>query len=262
LTGKGIQWGGSRIRPEATGYGAVYFAANMLETRGETPDGKICLVSGSGNVAQFATEKLNELGAKVVTMSDSGGHIYDPEGIDSKKLHWVMELKNKRRGRIKEYADEFSGATFTPSDPSAESNELWSHKADCAFPCATENEINGQDAENLLNGSVYVISEGANMPSMPDAVELFIDKKVLFGPGKAANAGGVAVSGLEMAQNSMRYSWTREEVDQRLRMIMKSVHEACVAASERFDRKGNYVDGANIAGFIKVADSMLDQGVC
>ena len=261
LTGKGIQWGGSRIRPEATGYGAVYFAANMLETRGETPDGKICLVSGSGNVAQFAMEKLNELGAKVVTMSDSGGHIYDPEGIDSKKLHWVMELKNKRRGRIKEYADEFLSATFTPSDPNAESNELWSHEADCAFPCATENEINGQDAENLMNGGVYVISEGANMPSMPDAVECFIDKKVLFGPGKAANAGGVAVSGLEMAQNSMRYSWTREEVDNRLKLIMKDIHTATVDAAERFGTAGNYVNGANIAGFLKVADAMLDQGV-
>ena len=212
-------------------------------------------------MAQFATEKVNELGAKVVTLSDSGGHIYDPEGIDSKKLHWVMELKNKRRGRIKEYADEFSSATFTPSDPNAESNELWSHEADCAFPCATENEINGQDAENLMNGGVYVISEGANMPSMPDAVERFIDKKVLFGPGKAANAGGVAVSGLEMAQNSMRYSWTREEVDNRLKMIMKDIHTATVDAAERFGTAGNYVNGANIAGFLKVADAMLDQGV-
>ena len=261
LTGKGIEWGGSRIRPEATGYGAVYFAANMLETRGESPDGKTCLVSGSGNVAQFATEKLNELGAKVVTLSDSGGHIYDPEGINNEKLRFVMELKNKRRGRIKEYADEFSSATFTPSDPSAESNELWSHKADCAFPCATENEIKGQDARNLMKGGVYVISEGANMPSMPDAVELFIDKKVLFGPGKAANAGGVAVSGLEMAQNSMRYSWTREEVDNRLKMIMKDIHTATVEAAERFGTEGNYVNGANIAGFLKIADAMLDQGV-
>jgi len=172
-----------------------------------------------------------------------------------------MELKNKRRGRIKEYADEFSSATFTPSDPNAESNELWSHEADCAFPCATENEINGQDAETLMNGGVYVISEGANMPSMPDAVELFIDKKVLFGPGKAANAGGVAVSGLEMAQNSMRYSWTREEVDNRLKMIMKDIHTATVDAAERFGTAGNYVNGANIAGFLKVADAMLDQGV-
>ena len=261
LTGKGIQWGGSRIRPEATGYGAVYFAANMLETRNETLDGKTCLVSGSGNVAQFATEKLNELGAKVVTLSDSGGHIYDPEGIDAEKLRFVMELKNQRRDRIKEYAEEFSSATFTPSDPAAESNELWSHKAECAFPCATENEINGQDAENLVNGGVYVISEGANMPSMPGAVELFIDKKVLFGPGKAANAGGVAVSGLEMVQNSMRYSWTREEVDNRLKMIMKDIHTATVDAAERFETAGNYVNGANIAGFLKVADAMLDQGV-
>ena len=261
LTGKGINWGGSLIRPEATGYGAVYFAANMLETRGESLEEKTCLVSGSGNVAQFATEKLNALGAKVVTMSDSGGHIHDPEGIDADKLAWVKDLKNKRRGRIKEYAEQFSSATYTAAEPDSDHTPLWAHKADCAFPCATENEIGGRDADNLLDGGIAVICEGANMPSTPDAVERFIDKKILFGPGKAANAGGVAVSGLEMAQNSMRYSWTRKEVDGRLKMIMKDIHAATVQAAERFGTPGNYVNGANIAGFLKVADAMLDQGV-
>ena len=261
LTGKGINWGGSVIRPEATGYGAVYFAANMLETRGESLEGKTCLVSGSGNVAQFATEKLNELGAKVVTLSDSGGHIHDPEGIDADKLAWVKDLKNKRRGRIQEYAEQFSSATYSAAEPDSDHTALWTHKADCAFPCATENEIGGRDADNLLDGGIAVVCEGANMPSTPDAVERFIDKKILFGPGKAANAGGVAVSGLEMAQNSMRYSWTREEVDGRLKMIMKDIHAATVQAAERFGTPGNYVNGANIAGFLKVADAMLDQGV-
>ena len=261
LTGKGINWGGSLIRPEATGYGAVYFAANMLETRGESLEEKTCLVSGSGNVAQFATEKLNALGAKVVTMSDSGGHIHDPEGIDADKLAWVKDLKNKRRGRIKEYAEQFSSATYTAAEPDSDHTPLWAHKADCAFPCATENEISGRDADNLLDGSIAVVCEGANMPSTPDAVERFIDKKILFGPGKAANAGGVAVSGLEMAQNSMRYSWTREEVDGRLKMIMKDIHAATVQAAERFGTPGNYVNGANIAGFLKIADAMIDQGV-
>jgi len=261
LTGKGINWGGSLIRPEATGYGAVYFAANMLETRGESLDGKTCLVSGSGNVAQFATEKLNALGAKVVTLSDSSGYIHDPEGIDDDKLAWVKDLKNKRRGRIKEYAEQFSSATYSKAEPGSDHAPLWAHKADCAFPCATENEIGGKDADNLLGGGITVVCEGANMPSTPDAVERFIDKKILFGPGKAANAGGVAVSGLEMAQNSMRYSWTREEVDGRLKMIMKDIHAATVQAAERFGTPGNYVNGANIAGFLKVADAMLDQGV-
>ncbi len=261
LTGKGIHWGGSLIRPEATGYGAVYFAANMLETRGETLEGKSCLVSGAGNVAQFATEKLTELGAKVVTLSDSSGHIYDPEGINAEKLAWVQALKNKRRGRIKEYAAEFPGATYTEADPGADHNPLWAHKAECAFPCATQNEINVKDADNLLAGGVYLVTEGANMPSSAQAVEHFIDKNILFGPGKAANAGGVAVSGLEMAQNSMRYNWTREEVDTRLKMIMKDIHTATVGAADRFGTPNNYVNGANIAGFLKVADAMLDQGV-
>ena len=261
LTGKGIEWGGSLIRPEATGYGAVYFAANMLATRADSLEGKTCLVSGSGNVAQFATQKLTELGAKVVTLSDSGGYIYDPNGIDETKLAWVMELKNRRRGRIKEYVDEYPSATFTPRDSGSNVNPLWNHKADCAFPCATQNEISDQDAENLLSNGVTVVSEGANMPSTPGAVERFLEKKILFAPGKAANAGGVAVSGLEMAQNSMRYSWTREEVDSRLKKIMKDIHTATVEAAERFGFEGNYVNGANIAGFLKVADAMMAQGV-
>jgi glutamate dehydrogenase (NADP+) len=261
LTGKGLNWGGSLIRPEATGYGAVYFAAEMLGTRKETLEGKTCLVSGSGNVAQYTTEKLIELGARVVTLSDSNGYIYDAEGIDRKKLGFVMELKNARRGRISEYAGEFKGAVYTPLDGVADHNPLWAHKADCAFPSATQNEINGIDAENLLDNGVYVVSEGANMPTTLDGVHLFLDRKILYGPGKAANAGGVAVSGLEMAQNSMRYGWTRNEVDDRLRMIMKDIHTACITASERFGSEGNYVNGANIAGFLKVADSMMDQGL-
>jgi glutamate dehydrogenase (NADP+) len=261
LTGKGLNWGGSLIRPEATGYGAVYFAAEMLATRNETLQGKRCLVSGSGNVAQYATEKLIEMGARVLTLSDSAGYIYDEEGITADKLTFVMELKNLRRGRIKEYADKFPGTKYTAAEASLAHNALWNHKADCAFPSATQNEINGKDAQNLLNNGCYVISEGANMPTTADGVSLFIEANVLYGPGKAANAGGVAVSGLEMAQNSMRYSWTREEVDNRLQLIMKSIHESCVAAAERFGTPGNYVNGANIAGFLKVADSMIDQGV-
>jgi len=261
LTGKGLNWGGSLIRPEATGYGSVYFAANMLGTRDETLKGKNCLVSGSGNVAQYTVEKILDLGGKVLTLSDSGGFIFDPEGIDREKLAFVMDLKNVRRGRIKEYSDKFSSAKYTATDPNLDHNPLWDNKADCAFPSATQNEINVKDAENLLNNGVYVVSEGANMPTTPDGVKLFIDKKILYGPGKAANAGGVAVSGLEMAQNSMRYSWTREEVDNRLSIIMKSIHTSCVEASERFGTPGNYVNGANIAGFLKVADAMMDQGL-
>jgi glutamate dehydrogenase (NADP+) len=261
LTGKGVPWGGSLVRPEATGYGAVYFAANMLETRSQTLQGKTCLVSGSGNVAQYTIEKLNELGAKAVTLSDSNGFIHDPEGIDDEKLRWVMELKNVRRGRIKEYAEKYKSATYTPQASGAGFNPLWNLEADCAFPSAHENEINGKDAANLIEQGVFVVSEGANMPSTPEAVERFIDEKILYGPGKAANAGGVAVSGLEMAQNSMRYAWTREEVDHRLQMIMKSIHSACIDAAERFGTPGNYVNGANIAGFLKVANSMLDQGL-
>jgi len=261
LTGKGVNWGGSLIRPEATGYGAVYFAQQMMETRGEGLGGKICLVSGAGNVAQYATEKLIELGARVVTMSDSSGYVYDEAGIDGEKLAFIMDLKNVRRGRIGEYAEKFPTAQYTAADPSLDHNPLWTHKAECAFPCATQNEINANDAKNLLDNGTFVVSEGANMPTTAEGVELFLDKKILYGPGKAANAGGVAVSGLEMAQNSMRYSWTREEVDQRLLMIMSSIHSACVTAADRFGTPGNYVNGANIAGFLKVADSMMDQGI-
>jgi glutamate dehydrogenase (NADP+) len=261
LTGKALNWGGSLIRPEATGYGAVYFAAEMLKTRGESLEGKTCLVSGSGNVAQYTVEKLAQLGARAVTLSDSSGYIHDPEGIDAKKLQFVIELKNVRRGRIKEYADTFRGTTYTPIDSSASFNPIWNHKADCAFPSATQNEINGKDAANLLKNRVYVVSEGANMPTTREGVDAFLAAKILYGPGKAANAGGVAVSGLEMSQNSMRLSWTREEVDAKLQQIMRNIHQACVTASERFGTPGNYVNGANIAGFIKVADAMMDQGI-
>ncbi|MBS1262600.1 MAG: NAD(P)-specific glutamate dehydrogenase [Calditrichaeota bacterium] len=261
LTGKGLNWGGSLIRPEATGYGAVYFAQEMLKARGESLEGKTCLVSGSGNVAQFTTEKLNRLGGRVVTLSDSSGYIYDEEGITPEKLAYVMDLKNVRRGRIKEYAEKYSNVQYTPVDPSLDYNPLWDHKADCAFPSATQNEINEKDAQNLLDNGVYVVSEGANMPTSPDGVELFLDRKILYGPGKAANAGGVAVSGLEMSQNSLRLSWTREEVDKRLQGIMASIHKAANEAAEKYGTPGNYVNGANIAGFIKVADAMLDQGV-
>jgi glutamate dehydrogenase (NADP+) len=263
LTGKGLNWGGSLIRPEATGYGAVYFAAEMLSTRGETLEGKTCLVSGSGNVAQYTTEKILDLGGKVLTLSDSSGYIYDESGIDREKLAFVMDLKNVRRGRIKEYADKYPEAVYTAlqAEPARGSDPLWDHKADCAFPSATQNEINETDAKNLVKNGVYVISEGANMPTTPDGVEIFLDSDVLYGPGKAANAGGVAVSGLEMSQNSMRYSWTREEVDAKLQRIMKDIHATSLAAAERFGTPGNYVNGANIAGFLKVADAMIDQGV-
>jgi glutamate dehydrogenase (NADP+) len=261
LTGKGLNWGGSLIRPEATGYGCVYLAAEMLASRGQTLQGKTCLVSGSGNVAQYTVEKLIELGARPVTLSDSAGHVYDEAGIDSEKLAFVMELKNARRGRISEYADRYKSATYFAADGRLDHNPLWSHKADCAFPSATQNEINGKDAANLLRGGVTVVGEGANMPTTLDGVVQFVDARILYAPGKAANAGGVAVSGLEMAQNSMRYGWTRDEVDKRLHLIMKSIHAACVQTAERFGTPGNYVNGANIAGFLKVADAMLDQGV-
>jgi len=261
LTGKGLNWGGSLIRPEATGYGDVYFAAEMLTTRGETLEGKTCLVSGSGNVAQYAIEKILDLGGKPVTCSDSSGYIFDEAGIDREKLAFLLELKNVKRGRVSEYADKFKSAVYTPVDKAADHNPLWDHKAECAFPCATQNEINAVDAANLLKNGVYVVSEGSNMPTVPEGVNLFVDKGILYGPGKAANAGGVATSGLEMSQNSLRLSWTREEVDARLHGIMKAIHKQCVEASEAYGMKGNYVAGANIAGFVKVADSMLDQGV-
>ncbi len=261
LTGKSLGWGGSLIRPEATGYGCVYFAAEMLETRNETLEGKTCLVSGSGNVAQFTAEKLLDLGAKVVTLSDSSGYVYDEAGIDAKKLAFVKRLKNVRRGRIREYLDEYPDAVYTEADATLESNPLWDHSADCAFPSATQNEINEVDARNLVKNGVQVVSEGANMPSTPEAIEVFVDHKLLYAPGKAANAGGVAVSGLEMAQNSMRLSWPREEVDGRLKMIMKSIHRTCLDAAEEYGHPGDYMVGANIAGFVKVVNAMLDQGV-
>jgi glutamate dehydrogenase (NADP+) len=261
MTGKGLTWGGSVIRPEATGYGAVYFAAEMLHTRKEDLKGKVCLVSGSGNVAQYTVDKLISLGGKAITLSDSTGYIYDEAGIDREKLAFVMDLKNIRRGRISEYADKFKGTTFTPVDPKLDHNPLWNHKAQCAFPSATQNEINGKDAANLLKNGVYVVSEGANMPTTIDGVNQFLKAEILFGPGKAANAGGVATSGLEMAQNSMRISWTREEVDGRLFNIMKTIHEVCHRTAEKYGTPGNYVNGANIAGFLKVANAMMDQGL-
>ena len=261
LTGKGLDWGGSLIRPEATGYGAVYFAAEMLNTRNDTLEGKVCLVSGSGNVAQYTVEKINHLNGKVVTLSDSSGYIYDPEGIDADKLAFVMELKNVRRGRIKEYAEKYKKASYTDVDLNQDYNPLWDHKADCAFPSATQNEINDKDAQNLLKNGVYVVSEGANMPTTTDGVDLFLDAKILFGPGKAANAGGVAVSGLEMSQNSLRLSWSREEVDNRLHNIMKNIHQTAKEAAEAFETPGNYVNGANIGGFLKVANAMMEQGL-
>ncbi|MFT5286302.1 MAG: glutamate dehydrogenase (NADP+) [Planctomycetota bacterium] len=261
LTGKGRNWGGSLIRPEATGYGAVYFAREMLATKNDTLAGKTCLMSGSGNVSQYAVQKATELGAKVVTMSDSAGYIFDAAGIDAEKLAFVMDLKNNKRGRISEYADKFSGSVYTAADASRDHNPLWSHEANCAFPCATQNEINGVDAKNLMKGGVILVSEGANMPTTAPGVDIFLESKILYGPGKASNAGGVAVSGLEMAQNSMRYNWQAEEVDSRLQLIMSDIHGACMEAAERFGTPGNYVNGANIAGFLKVADSMLDQGL-
>ncbi len=255
FTGKGIDWGGSLIRPEATGYGQVYFAEEMLKTRGMDLKGKICTVSGSGNVAQFATQKVTELGGKVVTLSDSHGYIHDPKGIDAEKLAFVMNLKNIKRGRIKEYCDKYPEAQFF------EGKRPWEVKCDIALPSATENEINGAEAETLVMNGCICVSEGANMPSTPEAIEVYIDKKILYGPGKAANAGGVATSGLEMSQNSMRMSWTREEVDTKLHDIMINIHKTCVKYGTESDGFINYVKGANIGGFVKVADAMLAQGL-
>jgi len=261
LTGKGLGWGGSLIRPEATGYGAVYFAAEMLATRNETLDGKLCLVSGSGNVAQYTVQKLIELGAKAVTLSDSDGFIYDEAGFDDDKLKFIFELKNVRRGRIKEYADRFPGVMYMAADPTLDHHPLWTLKAQCAFPCATQNEIRGVDAQHLLQSGVYLVSEGANMPTTLEGVRHFIDAGILYAPGKASNAGGVATSGLEMMQNSMRVTWTRDEVDTRLHQIMKAIHKACSETAAAFGTPGNYVNGANIAGFLRVADAMMDQGL-
>ncbi|MFU8769040.1 MAG: NADP-specific glutamate dehydrogenase [Desulfotignum sp.] len=261
LTGKSLNWGGSLIRPEATGYGSVYFAQEMLATRNQTLTDKICLVSGSGNVAQYTTEKLIHLGGKVVTLSDSNGYIYDESSIDTEKLIYVKYLKNVKRGRIKEYAQKYPDAVYTVLDPSADHNPLWNHKADCAFPSATQNEINEKDARNLVHNGVQVVCEGANMPTTLGGVDIFLDNNILFAPGKAANAGGVAVSGLEMAQNAMRIKWTSQEVEARLKNIIQQIHGFCLAASEEYGVPGNYVVGANIAGFVKVADAMMDQGV-
>ena len=261
LTGKGLNWGGSLIRPEATGYGCVYFAAEMLKTRDETLEGKVCLISGSGNVAQFTLEKLLELGAKPVSLSDSSGYIYDEAGIDAKKLEFVKILKNVKRGRIKEYAEAYDSAEYIPLDPGMDFNPLWDHKADCAFPSATQNEINGKDARNLINNGVYLVSEGANMPTDLEGAHIFVDRGILYGPGKAANAGGVSVSGLEMTQNSMRLAWNRDEVDDRLKIIMANIHSSCKNAADEYGIPGNYVAGANIAGFVKVVNAMLDQGL-
>ncbi len=261
LTGKGLNWGGSLIRPEATGYGAVYFADEMIKTRGDTLEGKVALVSGAGNVAQYTIEKLLDYGAKPVTVSDSNGYIYDEEGIDREKLDFIMWLKNVKRGRIKEYAEKYPNAVYTPVDPSLDYNPLWNHKADLAFPSATQNEINGKDAQHLVDNGVFLVSEGANMPSTPEAIAIYKQHNILYGPAKAANAGGVAVSGLEMSQNSIRLQWTREEVDRKLHEIMKAIHRQAWETAEAYGYPGDLQVGANIAGFVKVADAMLDQGL-
>jgi glutamate dehydrogenase (NADP+) len=255
LTGKGLSWGGSKIRPEATGYGTVYFAESMLKTKNETFDGKTVVISGSGNVAQYAAEKAILLGARVVTLSDSSGYIYDKDGLNDEKLAFIMDLKNNRRGRISEYTDKYASAEFH------EGKTPWNVKCDIALPCATQNELNKDDAKNLLKNGCMCVAEGANMPCNADAVHVFNNAKVLFAPGKASNAGGVATSGLEMSQNSLRISWTREEVDERLKDIMKDIHDSCIEYGREEDGFCNYVKGANIAGFVKVADAMLAQGV-
>jgi glutamate dehydrogenase (NADP+) len=261
LTGKALGWGGSLVRPEATGYGCVYLAAEMLATKNQTFVDKTCLVSGSGNVAQYAIEKILQLGGRPVTASDSNGFIYDEAGFDADKLAFLKELKNVRRGRMKDYTEKYPSAVYTAFPPGAQSSPQWDIQADCAFPCATQNEINEKDAQNLLKNGVKLVAEGSNMPTTPEGVKIFVDAGLLYAPGKAANAGGVATSGLEMSQNSMRLSWPREEVDERLRQIMKSIHTACVDAAAVYGTPGNYVNGANIAGFLKVANAMMDQGL-
>ncbi len=255
LTGKGLSWGGSKIRPEATGYGTVYFAQSMLRTIDQSFDGKTVVISGSGNVAQFAAEKVIQLGGKVVTLSDSGGYVHDPEGIDKKKLAYVMDLKNNKRGRISEYAKKYKSAKFISG------KTPWEVKCDIALPCATQNELDGKSAKKLIKNKCICVAEGANMPSTPEAIHAFHDAKILFAPGKASNAGGVATSGLEMSQNSLRISWTREEVDDRLKAIMEDIHDSCIEYGKEKGGYCNYVKGANIAGFVKVADAMLAQGV-
>jgi glutamate dehydrogenase (NADP+) len=255
LTGKGLNWGGSLIRPEATGYGAVYFAKEMLKTRGDSMKGKVCTVSGSGNVAQYTVEKVNQLGGKCVSLSDSNGTVYDPAGISAEKLAYVMELKNIRRGRIREYAEKYKGVEYK------EGARPWGIKCDCAFPSATQNEVNGEDAKTLIKNGCVLVAEGANMPTDPDGVEVFLSKKIMYGPGKAANAGGVACSGLEMSQNSQHTMWTRDEVDHRLHDIMIAIHQNVSETAKEYGDPTNYVMGANIAGFVKVADAMIDQGL-
>jgi glutamate dehydrogenase (NADP+) len=261
LTGKGLGWGGSLIRPEATGYGVVYFASEMLAIRGETMEGKRCLLSGSGNVAQFTAEKLLQSGGKILTMSDSSGYIFDEEGIDAGKLAYIKELKNVRRGRIREYSEKYPGSVYVATDSSLDFNPLWMHRADCALPGATQNEINAQDAQHLVDGGVRLVCEGSNMPTAPAAVNFFKEHRILYGPAKAVNAGGVTVSGLEMVQDSTRLTWPREEVDRRLRLIMKDIHRTCLEAAAAYGMEGDYLAGANIAGFVKVAEAMLDQGL-
>lgn len=261
LTGKGVGWGGSLIRTEATGYGLIYFAQNMLQQVGKNLQGKTCLVSGSGNVAQYAIEKIIQLGGKAVTASDSNGFIHDENGITQERLEFLKDLKNNRRGRIKEYADKFKGVVYRDIDAKADHNPLWALKADCAFPCATQNEVNAKDANNLVKNGVTLLAEGANMPTTPDGINILIDNGVMYAPGKASNAGGVATSGLEMTQNYMGSNWTREEVDARLVNIMKGIHETSLAAAKEFGKPGNYMAGANIAGFMKVAKAMQAQGV-
>jgi len=261
LTGKGLTYGGSLIRPEATGYGSVYFGEEMLKTRGKSYQGLTCLVSGSGNVSQYTVQKINQLGGKVVTLSDSNGVIYDEAGINPEKLAFIMDLKNVRRGRISEYRDKYPSAVYTPVNADLDYNPLWNYKADCAFPSATQNEINAKDAQNLVNNGVFLVSEGANMPTVPDGVDIFLQHKILYGPGKAANAGGVATSGLEMAQNATFSTWSRDEVDAKLHNIMISIHRQAKSAAEQYGQPWNYVLGANAAGFVKVADAMMAQGI-
>jgi glutamate dehydrogenase (NADP+) len=261
LTGKGIGWGGSLIRTEATGYGLVYFAENMLQNKGDSMKGKTCLVSGSGNVAQYAIEKIIHLGGKAVSASDSTGIVYDEAGFNQEKLEFLKDLKNNRRGRIKEYADKFKNVVYKDVDENAGANPLWNYKADCAFPCATQNEVNGKDAQNLVKNGVKLVGEGANMPVTIEGINVLIDAGIMYAPGKASNAGGVATSGLEMTQNFMGSNWTSEEVDNRLKAIMKNIHDTCLAAANEYGKPGNYMVGANIAGFLKVARAMQAQGV-
>lgn len=261
LTGKGTNWGGSLIRPEATGYGLVYFSQYILENNGDSLEGKKCLISGSGNVAQYAIEKIIELGGTPMTASDSSGYIYDDQGIDAEKLAFIQELKNERRGRIEEYADRFDSSYYFPNDNTLDHNPLWSHKADCALPCATQNEINAVDAANIVKGGNMLVGEGANMPCTPEAINILKENGVIYAPGKASNAGGVATSGLEMVQNYSGIHWSSQEVDKKLQNIMRNIHDSCLHAASNYSTKNDYMAGANIAGFIKVADAMLAQGI-